>query len=211
MLGPLGHALIQSLRVELANTHYVTRLIDAGQPFIFLIWHSQLLLSVPAALRYGITGLASPTLDGQIGAGVAGRLGIDSISGDSRYRSLSALRGLAARLREGRSVGLFPDGPVGPARRLKQGPLILARRSGCPLIPTAASAAWRIGLQSHWDRFILPLPFSRVAAIAGEPVWVPGQTDDAELARLAVDLTGRMNALCEQADRLIGSGSRRSV
>ncbi len=207
LLGPIGRLLIRSLRVSLVDEHHFTRLLAAGQPFVFSVWHSQLLAAVPTAAQYNIVTLASPTRDGQIGAGVAARLGIQSITGDSRYASLAALRRLAGCLREGRSLGLFPDGPAGPARKMKTGPLVLARRSGCPLVPAAALAGWRWRLNSRWDHFDLPLPFSRVAAVIGEPLWVPQQADPQEMARLGEELERRMNALVRRATVIIGRPS----
>lgn len=198
LLGPLGRLLVRSLRVTLVDGHHFTDLLDAGQPFIFCVWHSQLLAAVPTAGEFGIVTLASPTRDGQIGAGVAARLGIESITGDSRYGSLAALRRLVGCLRDGRPLGVFPDGPSGPARRMKAGPLFLARQSGCPLVPAAALAGWRLRLTSNWDHFDLPLPFSRVAAVIGEPLWVPKQADEEAMARLAGELERRMHALGEK-------------
>lgn len=199
LVAPLGRALIASLRVRLADSHHFTQLMDAGQPFIFVVWHAQLLLAVRTAAEKGIVTLASPSRDGQIGAEVARRLGIESVTGDSRYQSLAALRLLARHLREGRSLGLFPDGPAGPARRMKPGPLVLARLGGCPLIPAAGFALWSLRLHSHWDHFVLPLPFSRVEAMVGEPLWVPRDASPGELEHLARELEMRLQALEQRA------------
>lgn len=202
LVAPLGRALIASLRIRLANSHHFTQLMDAGQPFIFVVWHSQLLLAVHTAAETGIVTLASPTRDGQIGAEVARRLGIESVTGDSRYQSLAALRLLARHLREGRSLGLFPDGPTGPARHMKPGPLFLARLGGCPLVPAALFGAWSLKLSSHWDYFVLPLPFSRVEGVIGEPLWVPHDASRADLERLARELERRLQDLEQRAHDL---------
>ena len=199
LVAPLGRALIASLRVKLADSHHFTQLMDAGQPFIFVVWHSQLLLAVQTAAEKDIVTLASPTRDGQIGAEVARRLGIESVTGDSRYQSLAALRLLARHLREGRSLGLFPDGPAGPARRMKPGPLVLARLGGCPLVPVAGIAPWSLRLPSHWDHFVLPLPFSRVDGMVGEPLWVPRDAGPGDLEQLARELEMRLQALEQRA------------
>ncbi len=202
LVAPLGRALIASLRVKLADRHHFTQLLDVGQPFIFVVWHSQLLLAVQTAAEKGIVTLASPTRDGQIGAEVARRLGIESVTGDSRYQSLTALRLLARHLREGRSLGLFPDGPAGPARHLKPGPLFLARLGGCPLVPAALFCPWSLRLSSHWDHFVLPLPFSRVEGVVGEPLWVPHDASRGDLERLARELELRLQALEQRAHDL---------
>jgi len=158
---------------------------------------------------FGTVSLASPTRDGQIGARVARHLGIESVSGDARYRGTRALRRLARVLATGRDVGLFPDGPLGPARRMKTGPLILARQVGCPIIPVGLDAAWKLRLRSAWDEFILPLPFSRVIAIAAEPVWIPKDATAADLGRLAQILEARLDELNRRSTAL--GQSRRSV
>lgn len=202
LVAPLGRALIASLRVRLADSHHFTQLMDAGQPLIFVVWHSQLLLAVQTAAEKGIVTLASPTRDGQIGAEVARRLGIKSVTGDNRYQSLTALRLLAGHLQEGRSLGLFPDGPAGPARYMKLGPLFLARLGGCPLVPAALVGAWSLKLSSHWDHFILPLPFSRVEGVIGEPLWVPHDASRGDLERLARELESRMQTLKQRAQDL---------
>lgn len=202
LAAPVGRALIASLRVRLADSHHFIQLTNAGQPFIFVIWHSQLLLAVRTAAELGIVTLASPSRDGQIGAEVARRLGIESVTGDSRYQSLAALRLLARHLREGRSLGLFPDGPTGPARVMKPGPLVLARLGDCPLIPAAAYTPWSIRIPSQWDHFILPLPFSRVMCVVGEPLWIPRDANQGYLENLAGELEGRMQALEQRAREL---------
>lgn len=202
LVAPLGRALIASLRVKLTDSHHFTQLMDAGQPCIFVVWHCQLLLAVKTTAEWGIVTLASPTRDGQIGAEVARRLGIESVTGDSRYQSLAALRLLARHLREGRSLGLFPDGPAGPARRMKPGPLVLARLGGCPLVPAGGFAPWSLRLPSHWDHFILPLPFSRVIGVLGEPLWVPQDTSPGDLEILARELEMRLQALEQRAHDL---------
>jgi lysophospholipid acyltransferase (LPLAT)-like uncharacterized protein len=54
--------------------------------------------------------------------------------------------------------------------------------SGRPILPMsyAASRAWLI----KWDRFVIPVPFSRIAMAIGPPCYVPRVTDAAALERL---------------------------
>ena len=81
-------------------------------------------------------------------------------------------RELARLGREGATVGVSPDGPIGPYRRAKPGALIVARESGLPLQPWAFSAHPSIRLTGRWDRHIVPLPFSRIRAMEAEPIRV---------------------------------------
>jgi lysophospholipid acyltransferase (LPLAT)-like uncharacterized protein len=78
-----------------------------------------------------------------------------------------------ARLgREGASLVVSPDGPVGPYRRAKPGALIVARESGLPLQPWAVAARPVIRLGGRWDRHIVPLPFCRLRVEEAEPIRV---------------------------------------
>lgn len=197
LLGGVGRLLLATLRLHLVNPEEFTRIRDRGQPLIVVTWHSRLLLAMLPARVYGVTSLASPTRDGQIGARLGEHLGVASVVGDARYRGTAALRQLAKLLRRGQDLGLFPDGPSGPARRMKLGPLILARQVGCPILPIGLDAAWKVRLRSGWDEFLLPLPFSRVVAIAAEAVWVPKDATPDDLQRLA----GTLEAVMDRLDR----------
>jgi hypothetical protein len=87
--------------------------------------------------------------------------GIEARRGSSSRRSLSAARELVAALRDGLDVGITPDGPLGPCYDFKPGALMVARAGDAPvvLISGAFDRAWRL---KSWDRFFVPLPFSRV-------------------------------------------------
>ena len=83
--------------------------------------------------------------------------------------------------RQGHLV-ITPDGPRGPRFKFKPGALLLAQMSGRPILPMsyAASHAWLI----KWDRFVIPVPFSRIAIAIGPPVYVPRVNDAASLEQL---------------------------
>ncbi len=89
----------------------------------------------------------------------------------------AAARSLARQLGElgagGYSVVVTPDGPWGPYHVAKPGILIVARQAGLPIVPVAVRARPAIRLTRRWDRQLLPLPFSRLTFVAGDPVTVP--------------------------------------
>jgi lysophospholipid acyltransferase (LPLAT)-like uncharacterized protein len=78
-----------------------------------------------------------------------------------------------ARLgRDGASVVISPDGPLGPYRRAKPGALIVARESGIPLQPWAVAVRPALRLSGRWDRHIVPLPFCRLRVEEAAPIRV---------------------------------------
>lgn len=115
-------------------------------------------------------------------------------------------RGEAARLslemarlgREGASLVVSPDGPLGPYRRAKPGALIVARESGLPLLPWAVAVKPALRLTGRWDRHILPLPFSRMRVEEAEPIAIgPREQLRPRLATLQAEL----DAVTARADR----------
>ncbi len=106
---------------------------------------------------------------------------------------------MVAYLQKGGSGANIPDGPTGPARRLKWGTLFLAQRSGVPILPMSFSATHGKKFRS-WDRFLLPMPFSRVTLVFGEPLRVPPNATEVEIARLAEQLENRLTEIERLAD-----------
>jgi len=121
-------------------------------------------------------------------AHVAIRLaGIEILLGSGGEEGRDAARKLAARLREGASTAISPDGPHGPRRVLKKGVLHLACDSGVPILPLRLSAS--PALHAGWDGKVIPLPWSTITVAYGAPIAVTqGDFEHAE-RRLADAMT----------------------
>jgi len=108
-------------------------------------------------------------------------------------------------VRDNVSPVITPDGPRGPRFKFKPGALLLAQMSGRPILPMsyAASRAWLI----KWDRFVIPMPFSRIALAIGPPCYVPRVTDAALLERLQGQMEQELRRLYGVArDALVRRG-----
>ena len=73
-----------------------------------------------------------------------------------------------------------PDGPRGPRYQVQPGLVLVAKRTGAPILPMTFGAQWKRVLTS-WDAFLLPLPFSRIVVVYGEPIYVPADASAADL------------------------------
>jgi len=138
--------------------------------------------------------LISPSVDGELGAMLVRRFGGAVIRGSSTHTGARALRDYyQALVRENISPVITPDGPRGPPFKFKPGALLLAQMSGRPILPMsyAASRAWLI----KWDRFVIPVPFSRIAMAIGPPCYVPRVTDAAALERLQGQMEAELKRL----------------
>jgi len=86
----------------------------------------------------------------------------------------------------------------------KPGAVLLSQLTGKPILPVsvAASRTWRF---RTWDRFELPLPFSRVVVAYGEPVQVPRVLGADGLARMQAEMAGKLQALNLEARAALAS------
>src|SRR5678816_2137936 len=91
-----------------------------------------------------------------------------STSRNAARVALKAKRQMAA----GRTVGVTLDGPRGPALVAQPGAVWLAKATGNPILPFHIEAA-RHWTARSWDATQVPRPFSTVAVVLGEPLWVP--------------------------------------
>jgi lysophospholipid acyltransferase (LPLAT)-like uncharacterized protein len=88
-------------------------------------------------------------------------------------------------MREGVPMAFTVDGPRGPHYEAKSGPVLLAKKTGNPIVPfvTECSSYWQM---KSWDRLQIPKPFCRGRIFFGEPINVPddGGEDEVEQKRL---------------------------
>ncbi|MGE5503842.1 MAG: lysophospholipid acyltransferase family protein [Actinomycetota bacterium] len=189
---------------EVVGGDIPARLWDQGRPFILAFWHGRILM-MPKSWRRSvpINMLISQHRDGQLIARTVAHFGIRWVAGSTGRGGTGALRTMLKALKSGECVGITPDGPRGPRMRSSDGVVTVARMSGCPVIPATFSAA-RGRVLGSWDRFLLPLPFTRGVFVWGHPVEVPKDADDAALDACRRAVEDGLNAITQDADRRMG-------
>lgn len=164
-----------------------------GRRCIFVLWHARLLPLIYTHRGRDAAVLVSRHRDGELVTRIIERLGYVAARGSSTRGGEEGALELLAHAAEGRLIGITPDGPRGPAGRLKPGVVWLASRTGLPVVPVAAAAGASWVLRS-WDRFRVPRPFARVIVACGEPLQVPPDLDRAEAERWRVRLEAALEA-----------------
>jgi lysophospholipid acyltransferase (LPLAT)-like uncharacterized protein len=198
-LSRVGALLVRVLgrtwRIRVSHDDDVRRLRAAGTPIVFVIWHGQLLPLLYQHRDERVAVLISEHGDGEIIARIATRLGYQTVRGSTSRGAARALLGLARVVGEGNDLAITPDGPRGPAKSLAPGAVIVAHRTGAPLIAAAVSVsrAWRL---KSWDQFVIPKPFARLHFAYSGPTTVTvaqGRDAAAETDRMreAFDLAER--------------------
>lgn len=167
-------------------------------------WHQHMLFGTRAVLDLRDSGLEagfliSPSIDGTAPAMLARKVGGVVIRGSSTHTGARALRDYYETIvRQQVSPAITPDGPRGPLHEFKPGAIMLAQITGKPILPIAVAAS-RCYRFRTWDAFELPLPFSRIAIVYGEPVKVPRAIDAAALGQWQQSMADRLASLRAQA------------
>ncbi len=146
-------------------------------PYIYAFWHRCIVPAVWYFRNRGGVLMNTTNFDGQWTRRVIERLGYGTAQGSSTRGGLRGLAVMARRLEEGFDSGFTIDGPRGPRYVAKPGPVMLARRSGKPIIlfHVGLERAWT--LKKSWDLMQIPKPFTRAVLIIAPVLEVSKDTD----------------------------------
>ena len=115
--------------------------------------------------------------DGQWTRKVIEWLGFGTAQGSSSRGGLRGLAVMARRLEEGVDCAFTIDGPRGPRYVAKPGPVMLARKTGCPVMVFHIGVDRGKTFTNTWDHFLLPMPFARAVILFAPPIYVPADAD----------------------------------
>jgi lysophospholipid acyltransferase (LPLAT)-like uncharacterized protein len=175
-LGFLFISIGRTLRWESSGHQYLQEARDRGQRVIFAFWHNRILTSTWYWRNRGIVAMTSMNLDGEYIARVLRMYGYEAARGSSSRGGLGALIEMERCLAEGKDVAFTVDGPRGPCYLVKPGAVLLAKRTGCPILCFHISSSRHLQMNS-WDRFQIPAPFSRAVVLMAPLIWVPPDAD----------------------------------
>jgi lysophospholipid acyltransferase (LPLAT)-like uncharacterized protein len=146
-------------------------------PNVYAFWHRCIFAGTWYFRNRNAVLMNTTNFDGQWTRRVIERLGYQTAQGSSTRGGLRGLAVMAKRLEEGADAAFTIDGPRGPRYIAKPGPVMLARRSGRPIIlfHIGLERAWT--LQKTWDLFQIPKPFTRAVLVIAPPLEVPEDTD----------------------------------
>jgi lysophospholipid acyltransferase (LPLAT)-like uncharacterized protein len=196
--------IYKTMRVSIVGQETYRDLVNSENGVIGIFWHGRMLMMPFLYPGKNISILISAHRDGEIIANVMKRFNFGLVRGSSKKGGSAALREMLKLLKSGSDLGFTPDGPKGPAEIVKPGVAEVARMSGKYIIPTTFSAKPCIRATS-WDRFMIPLPFSKVVLYAGSPVRYE-EGEDMESFRCRIEAT--LKQTNEAADLFISSQAK---
>lgn len=167
-----------------------------GQQPIYTFWHEHILLATYFWRRRRIVVMTSQSFDGEYIARFIQRFGYGAARGSSTRGGVGALAEMIRLARAGSPAGFTIDGPKGPRRVAKMGALLLAKKSGCPVLPFAITPA-RAYAAPSWDRLQIPFPFTRARLRIATPIYVAADADDATLEAARAELQRALDSICD--------------
>jgi lysophospholipid acyltransferase (LPLAT)-like uncharacterized protein len=194
----------RSLRLRVVGEKSVTDLQRDGHGLILATWHGRSLVPLPRFGGRGYWAMISTSRDGEYQDRIFRRFGWNTVRGSTSARgAVRAVLTLIRHLRTGATLALTPDGPRGPSGAVHAGTVVLAQKSGCPVIPAGASATPRWLLRT-WDHYLIPYPFARAALVYGTPIYIPCDEDTPEQQRQWADRIGAaIDAAQAEADCIL--------
>src|SRR5262249_43552959 len=164
-------------------------------PVIYCLWHNRLALCMQAYYSYarkrnptpGMAGMVSASKDGAFLAAILKGFDVEPVRGSTSRRGSQELLEVTSWADNGYDLAITPDGPRGPRYVVQDGVMSLAQVTGLPIIPFSYYTLWKIQLKT-WDRFQIPLPFSRCIFRVSPPIRVPREMSDEKREHLRQEL-----------------------
>lgn len=151
-----------------------------GKRYVYSILHAH---QIAAAINTepNTAAMVSQSGDGELLVRAFRALGVTAVRGSSRRAGedrggADALDAMVEHVTTRGPAILAVDGPRGPRGQVRKGIASLAKRSDAAVLNVVLVPRWRLTIRGAWDRFQVPLPFSRVDAYFAEPITrAPGE------------------------------------
>ena len=148
---------------------------------IYTFWHNRVFLSTYFWQKRRIVVMTSQSFDGEYIARFIQRFGYGAARGSSTRGAVGAIIEMTRLMRAGSPTAFTIDGPKGPRYVAKMGAVLLAKKTGQPILPFTITAQRFWEAKRSWDGFQVPLPFSRARVDIAPPIYVSADINDEEL------------------------------
>ncbi|PJZ84500.1 lysophospholipid acyltransferase family protein [Leptospira harrisiae] len=175
----------------LTNEQYED-LFKNKKPFIYSIWHTNVLYSPYLHRGKNVAVLISESKDGDYINQVVHRFGNTSVRGSSSKGGSKALKAVIQHLKKGLPAAFTPDGPRGPAFILQPGIIAAAQVTQVPIVPFHYECSRQWILERAWDKHRVPKPFTTFVVSYGEPISVPRNLNEEEFEQIRLKVEDAM-------------------
>lgn len=189
-----------TMRYETEGWENFEAIEQAGKLPIYSFWHDRIFAGTYFFRDRGIVVITSQSKDGEYIARFIKRLGYGAIRGSSTRGGTKALVEMIRCMKQGLPMAFSLDGPKGPRYEAKPGAVLLAKKTGNPLMPFVVECRHFFRLKS-WDRMQIPRPFTKVRIIIAEPVYVSPEAGETELQNALAHLQLSLDELVKRGEQ----------
>ena len=174
-----------TLRIHEEGRETVDEWNALGKRFICSLWHDELFALIPVARQLRVAAIVSPSRDGDMLTRILASKNVEAVRGSSTRGGMNALHSLARLMQDSLVHACITlDGPAGPRHKAKNGAFFLAHRTGAHVLPVRIFYHCALRCPT-WDKFQVPLPFSKITIRFGKP-WEAGAVADTDEGTLAM-------------------------
>jgi lysophospholipid acyltransferase (LPLAT)-like uncharacterized protein len=198
LLYALSRLVQKTCRYQVSGLEHLEAAFSSGRPVIITGWHGITMMLIPYAIKYQDIDIADVVCilpDDWRGGSLqvfTQRLGAIpfpmNLHGDNTLGMGRKLVKLVREVVDGKHIYLTPDGPDGPSYGIKPGLTFIAKKANAIILPVGGYARHAY-VVPRWDRYVVPIPFSRISLCIGEPYTIPPETENlAGVDELLIDL-----------------------
>jgi len=167
---------------------------------IYTFWHNRVFLATYFWRRRGIVVMTSQSFDGEYIARFIQRFGYGAARGSSTRGATGAIVEMVRLMRTGCPTAFTIDGPKGPRYVAKMGAVLLAKKTGNPILPFTITARKSWEAKKSWDGFQTPKPFTRARVDIARPIYVPSDATDEVLEAKRDELQRALDQINQQGE-----------
>ena len=188
-------------RFDVEGMENLENLEATGRQPILVFWHDRILLATYYFRHRKIIVLSSKSFDAEYTARIIKRFGFGTVKGSSTRGGRAAMVEMIKTIKtDGRSAGFTIDGPRGPRYKVKKGPLLVAKKTGNPIVPFIVEPRNFWFLRS-WDKLQIPWPFTRAKLIVNKPIYLSQNADDTEIENKLLELQNALDELVSRGEK----------
>ncbi len=194
----------RTCRLTITGLDQVEKALKTDRPLIITSWHGMtMMVAALVRLKFDLSSFAVIIPDdhrGDVLEVFAKYLGAVpfpvNLASDTTLGTGRKLVGMIKRISSGTNFLIHPDGPAGPAYKIKPGLTYIAKKTGAQILPVGCYCRHAYHVP-RWDRYTLPLPFSKIHIQVGSLIIVSG--DEKDLEKTNRNLEDIFNRLTFQA------------
>jgi lysophospholipid acyltransferase (LPLAT)-like uncharacterized protein len=196
LIGLIG----RTLRFETKGAENLESIEQIGKIPIYSLWHNRIFAGTFYLRKRKIVVITSQSFDGEYIARFLLRFGFGAVRGSSTRGGIGALIEMIRLMRQGLPMAFTVDGPKGPKYVAKSGAILLAKKTGNPILPFSVESEkfWTV---KSWDNLQIPKPFSRAIFCYSNPIHVASDANEQEIEKKLEELQAKLDGLVKLGEQ----------